>query len=126
MVIPILSFCNQLYLHSVSAQWVNKGPTKKTLTDGLCAPEVILGADIDTKVDVWALGCMVGFAVLLLFKPIPYLSIAQTFELLTGCSLFSPQASQTGRGDDHLAKMVMMGEPLSKTSPLASLKFNEG
>ncbi len=112
-----------LDLHSFSAQRVNKG---HTLTDGLCAPEVILGANTDTKVDIWALGCMVGFAVLLLFKPIPYLPIAQTFELLTGHSLFSPQAGQTGRGDDHL---VAMEEPFSKTLPSASLKrdkdFNE-
>jgi serine/threonine-protein kinase SRPK3 len=32
---------------------------------GLRAPEVILGAKFDAKVDIWSLGCMVSSTVLL-------------------------------------------------------------
>ncbi|KAF9502865.1 hypothetical protein BS47DRAFT_1374523 [Hydnum rufescens UP504] len=53
----------------------------------LRAPETILGARYDTKIDIWALGCL-------------------TFELLTGVSLFALEGnSDWSYEDDHLAKI---------------------
>jgi len=51
----------------------------------------------------------------------------QTFELLTGRWLFSPQAGQTWRmEDDHLAKMMdLTGETFSNATLSAGRKYNE-
>jgi len=51
----------------------------------------------------------------------------QTFELLTGRWLFSPQAGQTWRiEDDHLAKMMdLTGETFSNAMLSASRKHND-
>jgi len=97
----------------------------------LCAPEVILGANFDTKVDIWALGCMVSLTAPLQAQLFPILPMEQTFELLTGCSLFEPQGSQTKPVEaDHLSKMVgLMRETFGETLLSASRKqgkyFNE-
>lgn len=59
-------FTVDLGLHGVSAQWAGKEPTTRMISAyGLRAPEVILGANFDTKVDIWALGCIVSSTVLL-------------------------------------------------------------
>jgi serine/threonine-protein kinase SRPK3 len=49
-------------LHGVSvAQWANRELTMRIICPhALRAPEVILGADFDMKVDIWSLGCMVS------------------------------------------------------------------
>jgi serine/threonine-protein kinase SRPK3 len=48
------------------AQWADREPTTRIISpDALRAPEVILGADFDTKVDIWSLGCMVSSTDLL-------------------------------------------------------------
>ena len=50
-----------LNLLGILAQWTDREPTTRTISAcGLRAPEVILGADFDAKVDVWSLGCMVS------------------------------------------------------------------
>ncbi|KAF9520422.1 hypothetical protein BS47DRAFT_1287112 [Hydnum rufescens UP504] len=71
------------------AQWVGRVPTTKDISPyALRAPEVILRAPFDAKVDVWSIGCL-------------------TFELLTGHWLFSPVGgSGWRREDDYLAKMM--------------------
>lgn len=116
-----------LDLYSISAQWIKGDPAEKAFTDELRAPEVILGASFDSKVDIWALGCMVGFAVLLPFYASAYLLITQTFELLTGHLLFSSQGNQTLRAeDDHLAKMMeVTGETFNQELLSASRERNK-
>ncbi|KAG1852680.1 kinase-like protein [Suillus subluteus] len=92
-----------------NAQWTNGKPlTRTTSSYDLRAPEHILGADYDAKVDVWALGCM-------------------TFELLTGSSPFLPQRGQTWSiEDEHLAKMAQLtGESFSEKLLARSPKRNE-
>ena len=66
-ILPSLDLC----IVSVWLVGTDSEPTKK---DGFSAPEIILGAKLETKVDVWALGCMVGLIVLLPLQPIPYQS----------------------------------------------------
>ncbi|KAG1841213.1 kinase-like domain-containing protein [Suillus subalutaceus] len=81
-------------------------PTRTISSYDLRAPEVILGADYNVKVDIWALGCM-------------------TFELLTGSTLFIPQAGQSIE-DEHLAKMAQMtGESFSEKILAKFRKRNE-
>jgi serine/threonine-protein kinase SRPK3 len=47
-------------LQNCSAQWSDKPPPSDFITSvALRAPEVILGAGFDVKVDIWALGCIV-------------------------------------------------------------------
>ncbi|EIM86297.1 kinase-like protein [Stereum hirsutum FP-91666 SS1] len=86
----------------------------------LRAPELMLDVSYGTKVDVWAVGCLV-------------------FELLTGESLFDPKSfnggDDTGTGnrkldDAHLAQMMdLWGEQLSAAfldkSAIRSQFFNE-
>ncbi|KAF9514809.1 hypothetical protein BS47DRAFT_1328588 [Hydnum rufescens UP504] len=64
----------------------------------LRSPEMILGAGYNTKLDIWALGCL-------------------TFELLTGVLLFAPEGnSDWSYEDDHLAKMhELTGDSFSKS-----------
>jgi len=49
-------------LHGVSvAQWADREPMTRIICPyALHAPEVILEADFDMKVDIWSLGCMVS------------------------------------------------------------------
>jgi serine/threonine protein kinase len=54
----------------LSAQWENREPTTRNIgAIGLRAPEVILGANFDTKVDIWALGCMVSSCGAIVTRP---------------------------------------------------------
>jgi serine/threonine-protein kinase SRPK3 len=73
----------------------------------LRAPEVILRAGYDSKIDIWATGCM-------------------AFELLTGHWAFSPKAGRTWSiDDDHLARMQeLTGETLD-TSILARSQLRD-
>ena len=46
--------------HSVTARWSSPNPSDAPFSHNEhCAPEVILGGVLTTKVDIWALGCMV-------------------------------------------------------------------
>ena len=52
------------------AQWADRERTTRIISPhALRAPEIILGIDFDTKVDIWSLGCMVGWTELLLPRP---------------------------------------------------------
>ena len=58
--------CHRSRAHSecFPAQWVyGERPTRTISAPALRAPEVILGADYGTQVDIWAIGCMVCFNV---------------------------------------------------------------
>ena len=120
-----------LDLHSISAQWIKGDPGEKAFADELRAPEVILGASFDSKVDIWTIGYMVSFTVLLSFYASAYLLITQTFELLTGHLLFGSQGNQTlHTEDDHLAKMMEVMEETFKQELLSASQehnkyFNE-
>jgi serine/threonine protein kinase len=46
---------------SFVAQWADREPTTRIISPhAFHAPEVVLGADFDTKVDIWSLGCLIG------------------------------------------------------------------
>jgi serine/threonine-protein kinase SRPK3 len=73
-----------------NACWTFKHFTDDVTTRQYRAPEVILGAEYGTAIDVWALACMV-------------------FELVTGDFMFDPKEDLYGRhtrNEDHLALMV--------------------
>ncbi|EKM54806.1 uncharacterized protein PHACADRAFT_210586 [Phanerochaete carnosa HHB-10118-sp] len=76
------------------------------------APEVVLGSDFGTSIDIWAIGCI-------------------TFEMLIGRWLFHPEGGggDFSLEDDHLAKMMeLTGEHFSPTmlqrAELASTYFD--
>jgi hypothetical protein len=93
---------------------------------------VILGADYGTKVDIWAIGCMVRSKYYHMHFIRSHNYSWQTFELLTGHWLFNPVHGPTWRiEDDHLAKMMeLTGEKFSKVTLARSQKrddyFDEG
>jgi len=73
-----------------NACWTFKHFTDEIATRQYRPPEVIVGCDYDTSVDVWSLACMV-------------------FELLTGDYLFDPKEDphkKFSRDEDHLAMMI--------------------
>ncbi|KAF5318541.1 hypothetical protein D9619_010851 [Psilocybe cf. subviscida] len=71
------------------AEWANEKPHAECWSPpSLRAPEVILGGEFGTALDIWAVGCL-------------------AFELLTGRWLFNPVDGEEDWTieDDHLAKM---------------------
>lgn len=115
----------------LTAQWAHREhPTKTIGAYALRAPEVIIGADYGTKVDIWAIGCMVRLKYYHFIQSHNY--SGQTFELLTGHWLFNPLQGPTWRiEDDHLAKMMeLTGERFSEETLARSQKrddyFDEG
>jgi serine/threonine-protein kinase SRPK3 len=86
---------------------------------------VILGADYGTKVDIWAIGCMVRLKYYYFIPSHNYPE--QTFELLTGHWLFNPVHGPNWRiEDDHLAKMMeLTGEKFSKETLARSQKRDD-
>lgn len=104
----------------------------------------MLDVSYGTKVDVWAVGCLVSLSRVLCWYLCTItinceLSRCQVFELLTGESLFDPKSfnggDDTGTGnrkldDAHLAQMMdLWGEQLSAAfldkSAIRSQFFNE-
>jgi serine/threonine-protein kinase SRPK3 len=73
----------------------------------LRAPEVILRAGYDSKIDIWAIGCL-------------------AFELLTGHWAFSPEAGTTWSiKDDHLARMLELTGETFDASMLARSQLRD-
>uniref|UniRef100_A0A0D6R1S7 non-specific serine/threonine protein kinase n=1 Tax=Araucaria cunninghamii TaxID=56994 RepID=A0A0D6R1S7_ARACU len=71
-----------------NACWIDKHFTTDIQTRQYRSPEVILGSNYSTPVDVWSFACIV-------------------FELATGDVLFDPHSSEGyGRDEDHLALMM--------------------
>jgi len=69
----------------------------------LRAPEVILRAGYDCKIDIWAVGCMVSDSCGAAGCDI--LIMLQAFELLTGTWAFDPRGGSGFSADDeHLAE----------------------
>lgn len=76
-----------------NACWTNKHFTDDVQTRQYRAPEVILGHNYDTPIDIWSVACIV-------------------FELLTGDMLFEPKSGKYyAKNDDHLAQIIeLLGE----------------
>jgi len=71
-----------------NACWTFKHFTDDVQTRQYRALEVIIGANYDTPIDIWSMGCMV-------------------FEFLTGDLLFEPKSGRSySKNDDHLAQMI--------------------
>ncbi|RCH87835.1 serine/threonine protein kinase, CMGC group [Rhizopus stolonifer] len=90
-----------------NACWVNHHFTEDIQTRQYRSPEVILGGKWDAGADIWSLACMI-------------------FELLTGNYLFDPQkGSRFNRDDDHLAQMIELMGPMSKSFALSGKNSSE-
>jgi len=80
-----------------NANWKTHHFTDDIQTRQYRSPEVILGAQWSTQVDMWSLACMV-------------------FELLTGEYLFEPKSGKTfTKEDDHLCQMMELLGPMPNT-----------
>lgn len=80
-----------------NACWVDRHFTDDIQTRQYRAPEVILGASYNAKVDVWSLACMV-------------------FELCTGDFLFNPHSGEGySRDEDHMARMIETLGPMPRS-----------
>jgi serine/threonine-protein kinase SRPK3 len=77
--------------------WTDKHFTSDVTTRQYRAPEVIVGSDYCTEIDIWSVACIV-------------------FELLTGDYLFDPKADpgRHSRNEDHLALIIELLGPLPK------------
>ncbi|GAN03541.1 conserved hypothetical protein [Mucor ambiguus] len=90
-----------------NACWVNHHFTEDIQTRQYRSPEVILGAKWDVGADIWSLACMI-------------------FELLTGNYLFDPQkGSRYSRDEDHLAQIIELMGPISKSYALSGKNSSE-
>ncbi|CAO3648053.1 unnamed protein product [Mucor fragilis] len=90
-----------------NACWVNHHFTEDIQTRQYRSPEVILGAKWDAGADIWSLACMI-------------------FELLTGNYLFDPQkGSRYSRDEDHLAQIIELMGPISKSYALSGKNSSE-
>lgn len=76
-----------------NACWVNRHFTNDIQTRQYRAPEIILGHNYDTSVDIWSIACLV-------------------FELITGDYLFCPRdGKKYNKNEDHVALMIeLLGE----------------
>jgi serine/threonine-protein kinase SRPK3 len=86
MMVPLISKLGDLG----NGCWVNKHFTDDVTTRQYRAPEVIVGAEYSTPIDVWSVACMI-------------------FELITGEYLFDPKedpSTDYPRDEDHLALML--------------------
>lgn len=80
--------------------------------ESLRAPEVIIGAEWDTKADIWNLGCLVGATHLrrqLFWQGLSDLRTKKIYEFSRGTKLFDPHwdNAQSGMGPEqtHLAQI---------------------
>ncbi|CAO3653318.1 unnamed protein product [Mucor hiemalis] len=90
-----------------NACWVNHHFTEDIQTRQYRSPEVILGSRWDAGADIWSLACMI-------------------FELLTGNYLFDPQkGSRFNRDDDHLAQIIELIGPMSRSFALSGKNSSE-
>ena len=80
-----------------NANWTSSHFTEDIQTRQYRSPEVILGAQWSTPVDLWSLACMV-------------------FELLTGDFLFEPKSGDGySKEDDHLCQMIELLGPMPRS-----------
>lgn len=71
-----------------NACWVDHHFTRDIQTRQYRSPEVILGGEYDSTVDIWSCACMI-------------------FELITGDFLFQPKdSSRFGKNADHIAQII--------------------
>ncbi|KAJ9099262.1 hypothetical protein QFC21_004143 [Naganishia friedmannii] len=93
-----------------NACWVDHHFTNDIQTRQYRAPEILIGAKWNERVDNWSMACL-------------------TFELLTGDYLFDPQASSKySKDDDHLAQILeLLGDmprPIALSGKYSSELFN--
>jgi len=84
-----------------NACWTFEHFTDDVQTRQYRAPEVIIGSDYTTAIDIWSMACIV-------------------FELLTGDLLFEPKAGRTfGKDDDHMAQIFELLGPMPTSMSLS-------
>jgi len=84
-----------------NACWTFEHFTDDVQTRQYRAPEVIIGTDYTTAIDVWSMACIV-------------------FELLTGDLLFEPKAGRSfGKDDDHMAQIFELLGPIPPVMALS-------
>lgn len=77
------------------------------------APEIIMGAEWDSKIDMWSLGVMVSYSAALLQSK--RLKVLQVWDLFEGGPLFRPMSANNLDDELHLAEMVsLLGPPPKK------------
>ena len=92
---------------------------------GLRSPEEILYSNFGNKMDIWAIGCLVG--VIKCVSRGSSRQLFQTFEFITGRWLFYPEEGETWTlDDDHLAKILeLTGERFDDTMLEFSVRKDE-
>jgi len=84
-----------------NACWTFEHFTDDVQTRQYRAPEVIIGINYTTSIDVWSMACII-------------------FELLTGDLLFEPKAGRSfGKDDDHMAQIFELLGPIPSSMALS-------
>jgi len=115
----------------LAAQWLDRQLTNDISSTEFRAPETIIDHPWDEKVDIWAVGCLVRIRNFFYVHVVVSCRVCacQTFQLLTGKSLFNPKDDPQGRfsaDDEQLLHMMQMtGQTFNAGMLNASAKAGE-